>query len=310
MIIMKNTIANTTRELSPIILFTYKRLDTLQKTIESLRLNTLAEESELFIYSDGAKSQSDKEGVEEVRNYLETITGFKSVKIEKAKENKGLAKSIIEGVTKTFINNDKVIVLEDDLEVSLNFLEFMNQALEFYAHNEKIISVGGYSEGVSSRGDFDIFFTKRSTSWGWATWKNRWTEIDWEVSDYKSFLKDKKAQKEFNLMGSDLSSLLTKQMSGQVSSWAVRWCYHQYKHSLLSVHPFKSKVLNLGLDSKNATHTKGVAERFQTTIDKSNKLVFNFDPNPKIDPFIIKQFVRPYSFKVRLFYFIKNIFTK
>lgn len=113
-------------KLAPITLFVYNRPDHTNKTIEALKKNKFAKESELFIFSDGPKKQEDASKVKEVRKYLKTIDGFNDVFIKESEKNKGLANSIISGVTEVINKYRKVIVLEDDLITSPVFLEYMN----------------------------------------------------------------------------------------------------------------------------------------------------------------------------------------
>jgi len=106
---------------APIIIFAYKRVDTLKQTIDSLKKCIHADESEVIIFSDGASGQSDFQQVDEVRKYLKELNGFKSLKINYSDTHKQLANSIISGVTEVFNQYEQVIVLEDDLIASVNF---------------------------------------------------------------------------------------------------------------------------------------------------------------------------------------------
>ena len=132
-------------KLAPICLFTYSRLEETKRTIEALKKNFLAPKSELFIFSDGPKNHETKDKVKAVRDFIKTIDGFKKITIFESKTNEGLAKSIINGVTKVVNEYGKVIVLEDDLLTTPNFLDFMNQALLFFELNLSIYSINGYS---------------------------------------------------------------------------------------------------------------------------------------------------------------------
>jgi len=295
--------------LAPIVLFTYKRLDTLIQTVEALQKNKLASDSDLIIFSDAAKTDNDKQDIAAVRDYLKSIAGFKTVTIYEAKRNKGLANSIIDGVTDVFKQYDGVIVLEDDLITSTNFLNYMNQALAFYENEEKVFSIAGFSTPIKDN-DFntDVYFTLRASSWGWATWKNKWKNIDWNVEDYYLFKNDKKRRIEFNQMGSDMSQMLDRQMNGSINSWAIRWCYHQFKNNLYSVHPLLSKVQNIGFNSEDASNTKEKYNRYETILDNSNRKKFTFSKEIKLRPEIINQFTRPFSFYSRIIYKIKNTF--
>ncbi len=283
---------------SPIVLFTYIRLDTLQKTVNALAANYLASDSDLIIFSDGAKYQKDELKVKEIRNYLKTIVGFKSISINETEINLGLAKSIIRGISYVLQKYDRCIVLEDDLIVSPNFLEFMNQGLHYYKNDDNILSICGYSPPIKSSDD--IYFTQRSSSWGWATWSDRWKKVDWECKCYDDFKFNFLKKIKFNRMGSDLSLMLKKQMNGQIDSWSIRFSFHQFNHNLYSVHPVISKVVNIGINEQFATNTFGSIKRFSTKLDKGDKLRFDFVEDPNIKVEIIRQFIKPNSIFERL----------
>jgi hypothetical protein len=298
-------------ELAPIVLFTYKRLDTLKKTVEALQKNYLAPASDLYIFSDAAKGEQDLEAVNTVREYLKSINTFKTVTVYESPINKGLATSIIEGVDKILQNHETVIVLEDDLVSSPNFLNYMNSGLDFYREKHKVFSITGFSIPIkSNQSRTDVYFTSRSSSWGWATWKDRWTTIDWDVTDYLDFKNNTHSRHSFNKMGSDMALMLDRQMQGKINSWAIRWCYHQFKSGLLSVHPFQSKIENVGFNSPDASNTKERFNRYKTKLDNDGKIKFLFSNNIFLDPKIIQQFTKPFSIKTRIKYKLLNLLFK
>lgn len=299
------------KELAPIVLFAYKRLDTLKKTVESLKQNYLAKESDLYVFSDSFKIPKDIQEIQKIRDFVKSIEGFKSVTVFESEKNKGLAKSIIEGVSEIFVKYENIIVLEDDLVSSPNFLNYMNEALDFYKDDSKIFSIAGFSIPIANvQPDSDVYFTSRSSSWGWATWKDRWLEIDWEVDSYQEFKENKKLRSYFNRMGSDMSNMLDRQMQGKINSWAIRWCYHQFKNDLLSVHPFVSKIENIGFNSPDASNTKERFNRYLTKLDKGEKKEFLFSKNFILETKIIKEFIKPFSIKTRVKYKLLNLFFK
>lgn len=291
--------------MTPVLLFTYKRADLTRQTVEALKRNKGAQHTELFIFSDGAKTENDVAKVNAVREYCRTIGGFKTVHLVESPSNKGLANSIISGVTQIINIHDRAIILEDDLVTSTNFLSFCNQALDRYQDNPEVLSVGAYTRPVRGLEPYQVYFTRRATSWGWATWKDRWNRVDWEVKDFAQFSADRDAQKKFNEMGSDMTSMLHRQMRGEMSSWAIRWCYHQFRHSLYTVFPAVSKVANFGLGA-DATHTKERFNRFRTELDTSGITRFEFTDEIGMDKKIIRQFVKPYSIPERLKYKLLN----
>jgi hypothetical protein len=291
---------------SPIVLFTYKRFETLQKTIQSLSDNFLASDSDLIIYSDGAKNIEEKLFIDNIRAYLKTISGFKSVTIHESPSNKGLAASIIQGVSEVLKVYPTAIVLEDDLITSLNFLVFMNQALNYYQDFPQVLSISGYSPIVKGLNEDEVYFTKRSSSWGWACWREKWNKIDWECSYYDIFKNNPKLKSKFNEMGSDMSLLMKNQMQGIVNSWAIRFNFHQFQYQMYSVHPAISKIENIGFNDKDATNTIQKYIRFQSILDNSMNNVFVFKDEISLNPRIIKQFIKVNSLSTRIFYKISN----
>ena len=283
--------------LSPIILFCYRRLDTLIQVIESLKNNSLARYSDLIIFSDGWKDSESELDVLKVRDYVAAISGFNSLRIYESKINNGLANSIINGVSEVLSTYKTCIVLEDDLVVSTNFLDFMNQGLNFYQNNSQIISICGYTPIIKS--NEDMYFTHRSSSWGWATWSDRWEKVDWECKSYQSFKFNLFQNFRFNKMGSDLSWMLWKQMHRKINSWAIRFCFFQFSHNLFSVHPVVSKVQNIGIGHIDATNTIKSNNRFNTILDKGLDVDFVFKEIPCLQLSIIKQFRKPNSFWIR-----------
>ncbi|RZK16317.1 MAG: glycosyltransferase [Flavobacterium sp.] len=292
--------------LAPVLIFSYKRLSCLRESISSLKANPLAFQTDLYIFSDGWKTDLERESVEDVRKYIENLRGFKKVTLKKSDHNKGLAASIIDGVSEILKEKGRVIVLEDDLVVSPNFLNYMNAALSTYEENRKVFSISGYTFPVLVPPNYnsDVYFTQRASSWGWATWSDRWLNIDWEVKSYNAFANNKKERKAFNKMGSDLATMLDKQMNGIINSWAIRWCYHQFKMSSYSVYPVVSKVRNIGFGAE-ATHTFDYFNRFETLLDTSGRTEFNF-VEPQLNKTLLKQFANRYSVSTRAKYKILN----
>ena len=270
---------------APILLFTYKRLEVLKQTIAALEKNPLAKSSDLYIFSDGPKEEFDRQQVANVRTFLKTIKGFKKVAIKESSVNKGLANSIISGVTEVMKFSDSVIVLEDDLLTTPNFLSFMNTSLMNYKNTQKVFSISGYSFdlGLKSPPLDETYFLYRGWSWGWATWRDRWSAVDWEIKDYESFKNDKKRKTEFAQGGSDVNKMLQSQMEGSLDSWAIRWFYHQFKVDGLTLYPVYSKIYNNGFDAY-ATHTTGSNKRYLPLLDYTYSSNISFPNSLKVQP--------------------------
>lgn len=239
--------------LSPIILFVYNRLDHTRKTVEALQKNELAKESTLYVFADGAKenaTEEQRQKIKDVRDYIHTITGFDEIIIEEAVKNKGLANSVITGVSKVINEHGKVIVVEDDIVTHPFFLRFMNDCLEVYEQRGDIFSIAGNSQKVKMPKYYrqDIYLISRVCSWGWATWVDRWNQVDWNMSDYTEFSSSKSQIDKFNRAGNDLYPMLQMQMNGLIDSWAIRWQYELYRKNMYCVYPRHTFCSNTGFD--------------------------------------------------------------
>lgn len=290
---------------APIVLFTYNRIDQLKATINALQKNFLADESELFIYSDAMKNENDMEKVQKIRDYLHSLKGFQKVHIVERDENFGLAKSVIDGVTEVINKYGKVIVIEDDLITSENFLCYMNQSLEFYKQKESVFSISGFTMPLKSLKSYekDTYIALRPASWGWATWKDRWKNIDWDVNDYAEFIQDKNLVRQFNLGGIDLTRMLKYYMQKKNNSWAIRWAYAMFKNRQYSIYPKVSKIQNIGF-GEGATHCDGV-NIYKSILDKSASCDFDFVDEKVPNEDIVSAFKYQYSYQNKM---IKKVY--
>ncbi|WP_455498033.1 glycosyltransferase family 2 protein [Coprobacter sp.] len=240
-------------QFAPIALFVYNRLQHVQCCIESLRKNFLSGESELFIFSDGAKSPDQEENVFAVRKYIHNIKGFKQLHIIECAENKGLAFSIISGVTDLVNRYGKIIVLEDDLVVSPWFLTFMNDALEIYKDEENVVNINGHL--LKGKEPFpETFLLSFANSWGWGTWKRGWDLFETDGNKLLSELKNRNMTREFDFGGAyHFTRMLKEQIEGKNNSWAIRWNASVFLNNKLSLNAGRSLVANNGFDG-TGTH--------------------------------------------------------
>jgi hypothetical protein len=238
---------------APIVLFTYARPDHTRRTVDSLLCNPEAIEHELIVFSDAAGTKDKQPAVEAVRAYLTSISGFRSVTIHHRPSNFGLAKSIIGGVTQVLVEHERVIVLEDDLVTSPHFLAYMNEALDRFASDERVISIHGYVYPVQQTLP-EAFFLPGADCWGWATWRRGWDIFNADGQALLDELKRRGQRKEFDFNGAyGYSTMLEGQIEGLNNSWAVRWYASAFLAGKLTLYPGRSLVHNIGNDG-SGTH--------------------------------------------------------
>ena len=233
---------------APILLFVYNRPEHTRRCIQSLLKNPLASESYLFIYADGARDSTQQEAVNEVRNYIRTIQGFKQITLLERNENWRLARNIIDGVTTQVNRYGKVIVLEDDLVVAPYFLQFMNDALEVYKDEPKV----GHIQACDFTQDSSLpttFLIKWTGSWGWATWDRAWKYFNPNGKELLQELEERKLTRIFDFNGKyGFTRMLRRQIEGKNSSWAIRWNASLFLKDILSLNVGRSLVQNEGFD--------------------------------------------------------------
>jgi len=238
---------------APVALFVYARPDHASRTVEALLDNPEAADTDLIVFSDAAKTPDKSAAVEEVRYYVDSIQGFRSVTVNRRPFNFGLAKSIIEGVTQVLRKHDSVIVLEDDMITSPHFLAYMNDGLSRYANDERVISLHGYMYPVSDPLP-EAFFLRGTDCWGWATWRRGWALFNPDGQFLLDELRRQKLVKAFDFNNAyDYSTMLQWQIAGSNDSWAIRWYASAFLANKLTLYPGKSLVHNIGNDS-SGTH--------------------------------------------------------
>jgi len=271
--------------LAPIVLFVYNRLTHTKQTIDALQKNALSSESELFIYSDAAKDDSAEQSVKEIREYIQTVDGFKKITIIEREKNWGLANSIIDGVTRIVNEYGKVIVLEDDLVTSPYFLKFMNEALDFYAQEKRVWHISGWNYPVKKEGEADVFLWRVMNCWGWATWADRWQYYEKDIEKTVGTF-NRREIRAFNLDGvEDFWSQVLANQKGKIDTWAIFWYATIFKHGGLCVNPVHTLVDNIGFDGsgehcgKKKTYCDSVNHAqdftFETVIEESPRYLLS-----------------------------------
>lgn len=299
---------------APIVVFAFNRLEPLKATVASILRNTEAAESDLYVFVDGARPNKNGElgKVLSVQEYVKSISGFKSLHYTFSDTNKGLGPSIIAGVAAIINKYGKVIVLEDDLVVQPNFLAFMNQGLDKYENEQKIFSISGYNNKLKVPSDYnaDAFVFNDSTSWSWATWKDRWDTIDWILEPFDQYRKYKEAFNKWN--GSDSWGMLNAWHEGKNKSWAIRFNFAQFLQDRPTIAPLYSLVRNDGFDG-SGTNCKSWS-RFKYDLEPTGKKNFIWPDSLIQDRRLTKQAMWYSSIPIRIYsrimYIIYPIFHK
>lgn len=275
----------------------------MKRLIDSLRTNRGYDDREIYVFVDGARNDNERAKVAEVAEVARQLTP----NVVQSPANKGLARSIIEGVTDVIARHGRAIVLEDDLVLMPGALSYFDEALDKYETDSRIFSICAYGLKIKRPAAYegDVYLSLRSSSWGWATWADRWSTVDWEVKDFDRLAASRKRQRAFNRGGSDMFGMLRDYMAGRNNSWAIRFCYSQHTQGLWSVHPFKSLVANEGYGI-DATNCRQKYSRFRIELNTSTNPV-NLPAHPEPNQSIIAQNAAYHSIPRRLYSLVRRL---
>mgnify|MGYP002623455202 CR=1 FL=1 len=297
---------------APIVVIAFNRPEVLKSTLCSLANNKIAKESDLYVFVDGPRKNKDgeKEKVDKVIEVAKSVTGFKKIDIRLSVANKGLAESIIRAATEILYRCGKIILVEDDLYVSPSFLAYMNEALEKYKDDYRIMQVTGFSARIRNYQKYrqNCYLTHRAHSWSWGTWKDRWETVDWEVKDFDELAASKEKQKAFCEYGSDLYGMLRGWKTGKNNSWFIRFNYSMHKQGKFSVAPIRSLIRNDGFGA-DATHCN-TYNRYKIDFMFEEREIWNLPERLEWNKKLDKESVRYWSIFYRIYGKIMGIIRK
>lgn len=250
---------------APIAFFAFNRPKHTARTLAALAANIEAVDTVLHIFVDGPRDESERTLVAEVLRIANAASGFRRIEVHPSAINQGLYLAITRGVTRVTTEAKRVIVVEDDILVSPDFLKYMNEGLERYANDARIGSIHGYAPPIEDLPRF--FFLRGGDCWGWATWEDRWASFNPDASDLLLALIQREELDAFSAtQGIQSLRNLIRRSKNRNQSWAAQWNASLFLESRLTLHPGTSFVQNIGNDG-TGTHSM-VSEQYATVLRK------------------------------------------
>jgi len=244
---------------APIVLFVYNRPEHTLRTLEALASNDLVDHSVLYVFSDGPKTWTGPEDalqVAAVRDVVRSRKWCREVVLKESVYNRGLATSIVAGVTEIVRRHGRAIVLEDDILTRPGFLRYMNNALEMYENDDGVMHVSGMIFGTprTSRASTTAFLKVLSCN-GWGTWRRAWDHYTNDIDVLFARIRERGIGRYgFDIEGSaTFYSQLVANREGRINTWAVRWYASWLTAGGISLFPKRSLLTNIGHDS-TGTH--------------------------------------------------------
>jgi hypothetical protein len=239
--------------LAPIVVFAYCRPNHLKRVLDALAENSGAAQSRLMIYCDGAKSSADRLSVEATRTVARRAGGFAQVEIFERQSNRGLSNSIVSGVNEVCDRFGRAIVLEDDVVPTPFFLQYCNDALDRYADEERVLSIGCHTF-TAGKDLPETFFLDVPDCWGWAVWDRSWKKFEPDGAALLAQISQRGLEARFDFDGTyPYTRMLRDQVRGANQSWVIRWYAYALLQQKLVLYPARAVTRNIGFD-RSGTH--------------------------------------------------------
>lgn len=288
-----------TIKIAPIAIFIYKRESKFRELINLLRK---LKPKQLFIISDGPKTEKDLVLVNKTRSVVSEIDWEVSLFTNFSKKNNGFDTQIPKGLDWVFENTDKCIILEDDRIVDKSFFYFASHMLEKYSSNPQLAYIAGNTPVKMDNILGDYFFSKIYILPTWATWRNVWNNRvkdirNIEKKDFEYALKKNLSNRYKRFIKKQISNYCYYRYETKIPDWAFMWQLNCYINDLMAIYHKNNLSINNGND-QYAYHPNQVSTIFNKPPQIKEATFPIIDP-PIIDlneSFIKKYYFSKYSF--------------
>ena len=239
----------------PVLLILYNRVEETHDVFQVLRT---VQPTQLYVAGDAAKPDSM---LDRMRTYQAraVIQPEWPCQVHKLWQNNHLGKSqmIATAIKWFFEHEEEGIILFDDTVPGYDFFPYCEQLLEKYRNDKKIFSIGGFYWRHRSRkrykkrmkkGESSYFFSAYASTWGFATWKNRWTDFSLSMDQYnkESFEKMIDPYMKKNKQKMYWINRFNSIKKYKASHWAYQYNFHIWAHEGLCITPYLNLVTNMG----------------------------------------------------------------
>lgn len=272
----------------PVLVLGFNRPTMLAAALQ--RLTDLADDRRVYVSIDGppAHQPAMEERVMATREVArEFVEARENWILRLSPTNHGCRRGVAQAISWAFEHEDALIIMEDDIVPTTEFFDFCDQGLLRFAKNPTIGSLTGYStvppEHLSDPKQ-QCRLSYFPGSWGWATWKSRWSDFDIDNNEYRRVippveLRDANSRIFWRVLGQLMSRKL-------IDTWDYPWLFAHWQKGWKVLVPQTSLTSNCGF-GVDATHTKEVPPGARVAeTDQLHSLGLHFDldnAQPELD---------------------------
>jgi hypothetical protein len=240
----------------PVVLFIFNRPANTGRVMNAIRK---AQPAQFFVVGDGPRPNrpGDSQFCEEARQIATRVDWPCDVKTRFRDDNVGCDRSIVDGLDWAFSCVTNAIILEDDCLPDESFFPYCAELLDRYHDQPDVAMISGFNGVAENKVPPEsYYFGFVGSSWGWATWSDRWQKLDRRLEDWPS--------RRASSLGSFLRRTWDRKyytarfdecmQSPETSPWDYRWFYSRLYFGGLAAIPRVNLISNIGFGG-DATHT-------------------------------------------------------
>lgn len=252
-------------KLAPVVILGYSRPDTLKKSLKNLSANYGLEDRDIYFFQDAPYRDEDISKVEAMHQVAVEAKNaiLPHLIIVRREKNYGVPGNLLAAVRETVDKYGRIIFFEDDVLVSKSFVSHMDKGLTAYQSDKRIFCINGYiGDKVKVPKDYPhgVYLTFRNSAWGFATWKDRWDAVDFEMRDWPILRDDPVFMKRLHQAGCDMLPMAERTYRGEIKTWDIQCSVHIIQHSMYTVAPRFRLTRNIGFGADGGVNCRGTGQ--------------------------------------------------
>lgn len=172
---------------TPVLYITFARPEYASQSFAAIKA---AKPKKLYFYSNKARDEKPDEVKRniEVRSFIKEIDWDCEVKTWFRYKYVDVYTSLWGAIDWLFDNEEKGIVIEEDVVASLAFFDYVDQLINKYRNDKNVWMISGNNSTPKYNPDELSYWGSRYIHiFGWASWADRWHKIDKKMIDWPKF---------------------------------------------------------------------------------------------------------------------------
>lgn len=301
---------------TPVLFITFVRPDYARQTWDGIKA---AKPKTLYFYSN--KGRTDKEGEvvrnEEIRAYIKEVDWECDLHTWFRDECVNVYDSLRGAIDWLFENEEQGIVLEEDCVPTLGFFSYADQLIAKFKNDRRIWFISGDNFINYNPGGYDYIFSHHSQIYGWASWRDRWNSIDWNLTTLDLFLSDGYVNYLFPFakLARDRISIMKRAKNWllQTQCWDGIFYANMLMNNAMSIYPRENLITNIGVSGEHKKGRKPTIWNTPSTFVESYYKIVNepklYIPNPLFEKTLYNVTWKQVSILGRILGKIKSVFS-